>query len=329
MLTVQRMVSAEDQHAGLPLPLPPQSSTKSEEVLSSRHQYRFTGKLAMFPLMLIFLFVGAVALLRYGRKSYSTGYFQSREFFIFGIAGIVVSAMAVALVVLFIRYTVLVVRFDFGPEKLVITKRGAILKSRFEFSIRDTSFCYYRSHYLEKEAWLTLVVKEGNVYYFLLSWKCTSEQKFRFFSLLHEINEELHCWKGDGAHVRLPACIVCKEEAAIMMPFGDPLVRTGIIRRSLILETLELAASDSSAAARSPASAPSATGRARSFSRRMSVAGGAVHQHLHSSPTSSHHAADPTPTFRARPNVILVKESLPKVVDFDQFWRHFGRSKTI
>lgn len=45
--------------------------------------------------------------------------------------------------------------------------------STLRFSINDTSFHYFRTHWSQDRAWLQLVIKEGDTYYKIFSWKCT------------------------------------------------------------------------------------------------------------------------------------------------------------
>jgi hypothetical protein len=66
---------------------------------------------------------------------------------------------------------VLKISFTFSPDTLLIKKHGVFRSAKLEFVIERTSLHYFRTHFSEEEAWLQLVVKEGNQFYQIFSWK--------------------------------------------------------------------------------------------------------------------------------------------------------------
>jgi len=126
--------------------------------------YVCTGKLTLFPTIIIFLSFGAGYLLLYGNKGYDSGYFQSDEIY-YGIAGAVLLLLAVTLLLGLVVWLVLRVSFIVTPTKLKIVKTGLLRSSTLEFDILAVSLHYFRTHFIEGRSWLQLVVRENDQFY--------------------------------------------------------------------------------------------------------------------------------------------------------------------
>lgn len=120
--------------------------------------YVFTGKLTLFPVVIIFLGFGAGTvviavlprtmrpfelctcvrsqklgyLLFYGNKTYSAGYFESTELY-YGVAGLVVSVVALTLFFFLVTWMVLRISFVVTPSTFRVLKSG-ILRSILSFT---------------------------------------------------------------------------------------------------------------------------------------------------------------------------------------------------
>lgn len=189
-------------------------------------EYLFTGKLTLFPLAILFLGIGAGVLLRYGDKPYLGGYFQSVEMY-YGIAGLTLAILALGFFFALMLCIVLKISFTFSPETLLIKKHGVFRSAKLEFVIERTSLHYFRTHFSEEEAWLQLVVKEGNQFYQIFSWKGKGSQKDRFLKLFISLQRELVKWQQRSARYRVlgrprevaSTEIVSKKEVNVISPF--------------------------------------------------------------------------------------------------------------
>eukprot|EP01028_Stygiella_incarcerata_P003087 TRINITY_DN15857_c0_g1_i1.p1 TRINITY_DN15857_c0_g1~~TRINITY_DN15857_c0_g1_i1.p1 ORF type:complete len:199 (-),score=44.48 TRINITY_DN15857_c0_g1_i1:559-1083(-) len=103
--------------------------SSDDDILEEETKYFFAGKLTMFPLTVIFLIVGVVALLRYGRKTYRSGYFTSNEFYV-GLVGVFLFILTVMFGIVFLRYTVIRIHFFFTRDHFVIVKKGVFKKTK-------------------------------------------------------------------------------------------------------------------------------------------------------------------------------------------------------
>jgi hypothetical protein len=209
------------------------------------YEYRFAGKLAMFPLAVAFFILGGIGLLRYGRETYTGAYFRTNEFY-FGIAGVALFFVAVAAAVLFLWFTVIKIRVSVPPhsETWSITKIGVFRRRTLCFS-RQCTLCYHRSHYMDARAWLTLVVLDDGKYYQLLSWRGTGNQRALFFEVLEKISELLLDVQREAApqHERVrkkPVLeIISAAEASLLTPFADRPSVHGLLVQHRVLEKLE------------------------------------------------------------------------------------------
>jgi hypothetical protein len=86
-------------------------------------------------------------------------------------AGLTLAILALGFFFALMLCIVLKISFTFSPETLLIKKHGVFRSAKLEFVIERTSLHYFRTHFSEEEAWLQLVVKEGNQFYQIFSWK--------------------------------------------------------------------------------------------------------------------------------------------------------------
>jgi hypothetical protein len=219
-----------------------QSTTRDKE--QKILKYVFIGKLTLLPLIILLLTVGAVSLLLYGDKSYFDGYFQSNEVY-YGVAGIILSLLALSLVIFLCFWIVVKISFVFTPHLFVITKRGIFRSSSLEFRLdpQQTSLHYFRSHFAEKKCWLQLIVREGDKYYAIFSSRGKGNQRDRFLTLFTTLKEELKRWQlrfysNTFATRLLPDEIVSKEEFMLISPFTARLKLLSEQRRTHDVEVL-------------------------------------------------------------------------------------------
>lgn len=181
--------------------------------------YVFTGKLTLFPVVIIFLGFGAGYLLFYGNKSYTGGYFQSNELY-YGIAGLIVSLVALLLFFTLSMWMVLRVSFVVTPTTFRVLKSGILRSSNLEFDVRRCSLHYFRTHYNEDRSWLQLCVKEGSQYYQIFSWKGKGKQKERFLELFKTLRREIRSIQGNKyRHDTSSHVIVSRAEFTLIGPF--------------------------------------------------------------------------------------------------------------
>eukprot|EP00762_Andalucia_godoyi_P001695 ANDGO_07184.mRNA.1 hypothetical protein AMSG_08103 len=190
--------------------------------------------------------IGALGLLRYGHKSYATGYFQTNEFY-FGLAGLSVLILALVLVILFVFFAVIRIRFTITPSEIRVRKSGLFRKCELVFSTANSVLFYYRSHFVEDRSWLTLTIAEDNVYYLLLSWKGTGNQRARFFEFMHRVNDAVHDCKllvtrSDEATTlrkRPPKEIISMHEASLRTPFANRPPMNGLFLKPSAMSRFE------------------------------------------------------------------------------------------
>ncbi|KAL6050887.1 hypothetical protein QOT17_019539 [Balamuthia mandrillaris] len=189
---------------------------------SSTVAYQFTGKLALFPLTILFLAVGAGFLLNYGKKPYLHGYFHSQEMY-YGIAGLTLAILALGFCFALMLKVVLKVSFTINTEAFVVHKHGVLRSSTLEFATSNTSLHYFRTHFSENQAWLQLVVKEGNQFYQIFSWKGNGNQRERFLKLFVTLQKELMKWQARTQTAKIKNWtsteIVSKKEVNLISPF--------------------------------------------------------------------------------------------------------------
>jgi hypothetical protein len=182
--------------------------------------YVFTGKLTLFPVVIICLGFGAGYLLFYGNKSYSGDYFKSTEVY-YGAAGLVASLVALTLFFFLVTWMVLRISFVITPTTFRILKSGILRSSQLEFDISKTSLHYFRTHYNEDRSWLQLVVKEDEHYYQIFSWKGAGKQKDRFLELFKTLRHEIRIAQGNRPRaVETNSVIVSREEFTVIGPFA-------------------------------------------------------------------------------------------------------------
>lgn len=217
----------------------PMSSSNSYQQLSlsetvpKRFSYLFTGKVALFPLILLFLASGATALLLYGEKKYNGGYFESNEFY-YGLIGLLLFVACLILFVLVVFWLVVKISFEITSSKIIVYKRGVFRKSSLEFRLQDSSVHYFRTHFSEEQCWLQLVFREGNTFYSIFSWKGRGTQQDNFYLLFNSLNDAILSFQKNQTvqpspnlsalgFKAYPTEILSKDEFTIIGPFTQKL----------------------------------------------------------------------------------------------------------
>lgn len=207
-----------------------------------KFSYLFAGKVALFPLIILFLMAGATALLLYGEKKYSGGYFESNEFY-YGLVGLFLFVACLILFVLIMFWLVVKISFEITPTKIRVLKRGVFRKSILEFKLRESSVHYFRTHFSEEQCWLQLVFREGTTFYSIFSWKGRGSQQENFHQLFKSLNNAISSFQKDipkspTAHSlalgfkTLPTEILSKDEFTIIGPFTQKLKMYAFRQRS-------------------------------------------------------------------------------------------------
>jgi hypothetical protein len=75
---------------------------------------------------------------------------------------------------------VLRIYISIDGDFIEIRKRGLLRRVTHRFVTARSSFHFFRTHYDDDKAWLTLVVRENDVFYLLYSWKGSGNQRDRF-----------------------------------------------------------------------------------------------------------------------------------------------------
>lgn len=88
----------------------------------------------------------------------------------------------------------------------------------------DMSFHYFRTHFAENKRWLQFVVREGDIYFQLYSWRGKDTQTGTFLNLFQNLQQHL-----ERAHEQMlmpihpssqyPTEIVSKDEFTLIGPF--------------------------------------------------------------------------------------------------------------
>jgi len=186
-----------------------------------------TGKLTLFPAIIIFLGFGAGYLLLYGNKTYDGGYFESDEIY-YGIAGAILLLLAVSLLLSLVVWLVLRVSFIITPTQLKVVKSGLLRSSTLEFDISCASLHYFRTHFIEGRSWLQLVVREHDQFYQVFSWKGEGKQKERFTRLFGSLNSLVKA-EQKKFNTKKPSKrnseIISTKERNLIGPFNDRLKR--------------------------------------------------------------------------------------------------------
>ena len=195
----------------------------SEEEETIELKYTFTGKLTLFPLFLICMFVAAATLLTRGTRPYNAGYFTSSEVW-FGIAGVATFVAGIGCLVAIAAFVVFRITLRVTPHSLVVVKSGVFRSSRLVFDRSDLSLHYLRTHYTDDAAWIKLVVRENETYYILASWKGAGDQKARFFELFAALSTALRTAPGPlpspgGRDTEL----ISRNESTLITPFASRL----------------------------------------------------------------------------------------------------------
>jgi len=185
--------------------------------------YICTGKLTLFPAIVMFLGCGAGWLLTFGDKTYSGGYFE--EEYRYGIAGILLLLVALGLLASMLIWLVLRVSFVITPNQFKIMKSGLLRSSTLEFDMNLISLHYFRTHFIEERSWLQLVVRENNQFYQIFSWKGKGNQKERFKRLFKTLKKTVkEVQRKNGLKIpKMNSEIVSTKERNFIGPFSDRL----------------------------------------------------------------------------------------------------------
>jgi len=134
--------------------------------------------------------------------------------------GLVLLVLTLLFLFTLLRYIVFKITFSFSTNKFIIKKKGAIKNSLLEFDILETSLYYYRTHFSEDQAWITLIIKEGDQYYAVISWKGKGNQRDRFSRLFEALQKELSKWQTASKKPSSTNCeVVTLEEITLVCPF--------------------------------------------------------------------------------------------------------------
>eukprot|EP01124_Arcella_intermedia_P019106 TRINITY_DN26248_c0_g1_i1.p1 TRINITY_DN26248_c0_g1~~TRINITY_DN26248_c0_g1_i1.p1 ORF type:complete len:268 (+),score=49.70 TRINITY_DN26248_c0_g1_i1:86-889(+) len=202
--------------------LPLEGDGKEEETILV-YNYICTGKLTLFPAIIIFLGCGAGWLLTFGDKGYSAGYFDFE--YKYGIAGILLLVLALALLASLLIWLVLRVSFIITPTHFKIMKSGLLRSSTLEFDVNLISLHYCRTHFIEERSWLQLLVRENNQFYQIFSWKGKGDQKDRFEKLFKALKSSVKLvqQKNRSSQTKMNTEIVSMKERNLIGPFTDRL----------------------------------------------------------------------------------------------------------
>lgn len=172
-------------------------NTVNKQPIPKKYSYLFTGKVSLFPLIILFLAAGATALLLYGEKKYNGGYFESNEFY-YGLAGLILFVACLILLMIIVFWLVIKITFEITSRKIKIEKRGVFRSSILEFDIKESSIHYFRTHFSEDQCWLQLVIREGSTFYSIFSWKGKGSQYDNFHRLFNSLRESLKEFKSNS-----------------------------------------------------------------------------------------------------------------------------------
>lgn len=195
-----------------------------------RVTYVFTGKLTLFPVLILLSVFVAGLFLAVGHQRYREEHGgRKHTSFYYILSGTLFSMITLALLGALWRLVVIKVVFSFSPTTMRITKSGVVRSSTFEFRASRTSLHFLRTHFLDERAWLRLVVQEDGKYYQLVSWRGKGQQKQRFLELFDRLQRELHESQRVSKSPRpggvLASEILSKEELTLINPFTGRLQR--------------------------------------------------------------------------------------------------------
>jgi hypothetical protein len=128
---------------------------------------------------------------------------------------------------------VLRIYISIDGDFIEIRKRGLLRRVTHRFVTARSSFHFFRTHYDDDKAWLTLVVRENDVFYLLYSWKGSGNQRDRFFDLLARLKAVLATYQPNSGLVAkhsqrvLASEIISKEEVIVSCPFAARLDAIG------------------------------------------------------------------------------------------------------
>jgi hypothetical protein len=216
------MIRDDDEEA----PLLPSSPRSTQRVTRrAKHiNYTFMGKLTLIPVGVLF-FGSGMGFLVFHSFSY-----DSRSWTLppvpYLVAGLATVAVAVAFMLAMSFWLVLKINVSIDGDFITVRKRGLFRRVTHRFATSRSSFLYYRTHYDDSKAWLTLVVRENDVFYLLYSWKGSGNQRDRFFDLLTRLKAVLATYQPSSRLAAnrnqrvLASEIISKDEVIVSCPFA-------------------------------------------------------------------------------------------------------------
>jgi len=185
--------------------------------------YICTGKLTLFPAIIMFLGCGSGWLLTYGDANKSE--IDNQQNWSYTAVGALLLILSSALLASMLIWLVLRVSFIITPTQFKVLKSGLLRSSILEFDINNITLHYFRTHFIEERSWLQLVVCENNQFYQIFSWKGKGNQKERFKKLFKTLrNTVREMQQSNGYQVqKLPSEIVSTRERNYIGPFTDRL----------------------------------------------------------------------------------------------------------
>lgn len=188
---------------------------------------------------MIFLAAGAVALLTLKTAVDSEAPIQSgpglTNFFTsddlsYGLTGLILSIICAIMLIFFLFWHVIRITFAFDAQegKFTVCKHGIFRKSILEFDMADISFHYFRTHFAENKRWLQFVVREGEIYFQIYSWRGKGSQTETFLNLFSQLQYHLERSQEQmlmpiHPSSKYPTEIVSKDEFTLIGPFTSRL----------------------------------------------------------------------------------------------------------
>lgn len=154
-----------------------------------------------------------------------TGFFASDDLS-YGLVGLILSIICAIMLIFFLFWHVIRMSFIFDAQegKFTVCKHGIFRKAVLEFDMSDISFHYFRTHFAENKRWLQFVVREGEVYFQLYSWRGKGSQTDTFLNLFS--NLQYHLERAQEQMLmpihpssKYPTEIVSKDEFTLIGPF--------------------------------------------------------------------------------------------------------------
>lgn len=217
-----------------PLLQSPRARVHQRVARRAKHiNYTFMGKLTLIPVGVLF-FGSGMGFLVFHSFSYSSKVWTLPPV-PYLVAGLVTVGVAVAFMLAMSFWLVLKIYISIDGDHITVRKRGLFRRVTHRFVTARSSFLYYRTHYDDSKAWLTLVVRENDTFYLLYSWKGSGNQRDRFFDLLTRLKAVLATYQPSSSSIGganrsqrvLASEIISKDEVIVSCPFAARLGAIG------------------------------------------------------------------------------------------------------